>query len=158
MGHFIKLPVEIEAVQFTDDEKSWNRVKVFCGVREVDGHYVPQFNPIGTYSQSEDPSVIAEVWDKLHSTWVGVKAGQWIIEGVQGEFYPCDDAVFRVTYVPALTSVEEPSFERELASLINKYSLEGMSDTPDFILAGFLQNVLTDWNRATRARDKWKGN
>jgi hypothetical protein len=49
-----------------------------------------------------------------------------------------------------------PSFLQELTSLINKHSLEGMSDTPDFILASFLQNVLTDWNHATRARDAWK--
>jgi len=50
-----------------------------------------------------------------------------------------------------------PSFEEELRALINKHSLEGMSNTPDFILAGFLQNVLTDWNHATRARDRWTG-
>jgi len=53
---------------------------------------------------------------------------------------------------------KSPSFEEELRALINKHSLENMSGTPDFILAGFLQNVLTDWNHATRARDRWKGN
>lgn len=49
---------------------------------------------------SEDPEITAVVWDKLHSTWVGVKDGQWIIKGVQGEFYPCDDEVFKETYEP----------------------------------------------------------
>lgn len=48
------------------------------------------------------------------------------------------------------------SFEEELSALINKHSLEGGSDTPDFILASFLKNVLIDWNHAAKARDRWK--
>lgn len=27
--------------------------------------------------------------------------GDWIIKGVKGEFYPCKDEVFRLTYEPA---------------------------------------------------------
>ncbi len=27
--------------------------------------------------------------------------GDWIIRGVQGEFYPCKDSIFRETYEPA---------------------------------------------------------
>ena len=42
--------------------------------------------------------VVAAIYDKLHDTWVGVKKGQWIICGVKGEFYPCDDETFRETY------------------------------------------------------------
>jgi hypothetical protein len=37
-------------------------------------------------------------------------------------------------------------FEEELRSLINKYSLENGSETPDFVLANFLTNVLRDWD------------
>lgn len=48
-------------------------------------------------------------------------------------------------------------FVQELQHLINKYSYENGSDTPDFILANFLQNVLVDWNHAVRARDRWYG-
>lgn len=51
----------------------------------------------------------------------------------------------------------EQTFESELRALINKYSLEGDSNTPDFILASFLSNVLTDWNHAVNAREKWFG-
>lgn len=45
----------------------------------------------------------AVVWDDLHGTWVNVSTGDWIIKGVQGEFYPCRPDVFRDTYdaVPA---------------------------------------------------------
>lgn len=49
------------------------------------------------------------------------------------------------------------TFEDELRSLLNRYSLENRSDTPDFILATFLSNVLIDYSHAVRARDKWWG-
>lgn len=51
----------------------------------------------------------------------------------------------------------ESSFEVELQHLINNYSIESLSNTPDFILASFLRNVLTDWNHAINARDRWYG-
>lgn len=44
------------------------------------------------------------------------------------------------------------SFEEELKTLINKASLENDSNTPDFILASFLTNVLIEWNHAINAR------
>lgn len=43
----------------------------------------------------------AEVYDYLHDTWVGVTKGQWIIRGMKGEFYPCDDEVFTSKYEEA---------------------------------------------------------
>lgn len=49
------------------------------------------------------------------------------------------------------------TFEKELESLLNRYSLDTYSGTPDFILASFLGNVLTDWNHAIGARAKWRG-
>lgn len=39
-----------------------------------------------------------EVFDKLHSAWIGVATGQWIVRGVKGEFYPCDDETFHWKY------------------------------------------------------------
>lgn len=33
----------------------------------------------------------AFVWDRLHSTWVRVYAGQWVLRGTAGEYYPCED-------------------------------------------------------------------
>lgn len=92
---FRKKPVEVEAVQF--DGHNWPTVNRFVG----------KIFPIGNdefswgFAPAHDmdaEGVIAVVWDKLHSTWVGVKAGQWIIKGIQGEFYPCDDQVFHDTY------------------------------------------------------------
>jgi hypothetical protein len=56
------------------------------------------FGAVHPDDRGDDPDVIAEVFDVLHSTWVGVKNGQWVIRGVQGEFYPCDPDVFAATY------------------------------------------------------------
>lgn len=49
------------------------------------------------------------------------------------------------------------TFEEELSELINKRSIEGQSDTPDFILAKFLKDSLAAWTNATRNRDSWYG-
>lgn len=48
-------------------------------------------------------------------------------------------------------------FEIELGQLINKYSLENGSNTPDFILAAFLVEQLKLFNATLRRRDSWYG-
>ena len=48
-------------------------------------------------------------------------------------------------------------FEKELEILINKYSKENDSNTPDFILAAYLSNCLKTFNGAIRIREKWYG-
>lgn len=47
------------------------------------------------------------------------------------------------------------SFENELKNLINKYNLESDSNTPDFILAAYLQSCLDAYNKACIASDEW---
>ena len=49
------------------------------------------------------------------------------------------------------------SFEQELKHLLNKYSMENDSNTPDFILAEYMHTCLTSFNLATRAREHWYG-
>lgn len=44
-------------------------------------------------------------------------------------------------------------FERELAALINKHSLEGGSDTPDFVLAQYLRRCLEAFDLAVMGRE-----
>lgn len=39
--------------------------------------------------------------------------------------------------------------------MLNRHSQEQFSDTPDFILAGFLLGVLDQWNYAVVKRDEW---
>ena len=49
------------------------------------------------------------------------------------------------------------NFENELEALINKYSMENGSDTPDFMLAGYLSDCLRVWDKTITAREKWYG-
>ena len=52
---------------------------------------------------------------------------------------------------------EVVSFQVALERLINNYSCENASNTPDYILAGYLKDCLDAWNRATLARETWYG-
>lgn len=52
---------------------------------------------------------------------------------------------------------ENETFEKRLESLINEYSKETDSNTPDYILARYMNHCLKAFNKATRARDKWYG-
>lgn len=49
------------------------------------------------------------------------------------------------------------TFTKELETLINKHSMENSSNTPDFILAMFLENCLKSWNEAIQQRETWYG-
>lgn len=48
-------------------------------------------------------------------------------------------------------------FKTDLEHLLNKWSIESASNTPDWILAVYLINCLKAWNTATAAREKWYG-
>ena len=48
-------------------------------------------------------------------------------------------------------------FESELAALINRYSRENESNTPDFILAAYVQRCLAAFDVAVRHRSDWYG-
>jgi len=49
-------------------------------------------------------------------------------------------------------------FEKELTQLINKYSIENGSNTPDYILASMLIHQLELFRVIMIARDAWHGN
>jgi hypothetical protein len=88
---FRKRPVLVQAMQYN-------------GVNEVDVQAftgAENFHAVAPEDRLEDPDVTAEVYDKLHSTWVGVKNDQWVIRGVVGEFYPIDPDVLAETYEAA---------------------------------------------------------
>ncbi len=55
---------------------------------------------------------------------------------------------------------EEPDytiFENELKHLINRYSKENGSDTPDFILAEYLNGCIEIFDKTVKRRDEWYG-
>lgn len=49
------------------------------------------------------------------------------------------------------------SFQKELEELINRYSLENQSNTPDWILAQYISASLKAFEDATNDRERWYG-
>ena len=49
------------------------------------------------------------------------------------------------------------SFQDELRSLINRYSRENKSNTPDFILVEYIMDSLNAFDKATNEREGWHG-
>lgn len=91
-----KKPVVIEAARFFGG--NFHEINKFVGKTYPDPDGSGELHWGFTPHEGNGDGVTAVVWDKLHDTWVGVKPGQWIIRGVQGEFYPCDAEVFTETY------------------------------------------------------------
>lgn len=89
MPKFRKKPVVVEAVQWTGRNAT-----------EVNEFAASHFAVLDESDRvnSDDPDATAQVYDALHSTWVLVYDGDWIIRGIQGEHYPCRAAVFTETY------------------------------------------------------------
>lgn len=47
------------------------------------------------------------------------------------------------------------TFREDLEKLLNSYSMENGSDTPDFILAEYLADCLKVFDNAVTSRSKW---
>ena len=48
-------------------------------------------------------------------------------------------------------------FKKELENLINTHNKENDSNTPDFILASYIENCLHAFTEATQQRETWHG-
>lgn len=93
-----KKPLVVDAMCFTGGN--------FVAIRKWQEGFgdKPKFWSVSISSPLVSQGIYAEVWDKLHSTWVGVKPYDWIVRGIKGEYYPVDGKVFENTYEP----VEDP--------------------------------------------------
>ena len=89
---FRKKPVVIEAIQFKYTEDSIAELKQFCG------------SCLGDFYKDRHPTAVGEVEigtleDGIHLTVKHIATeGDWIIKGVQGEFYACKPDIFEQTY------------------------------------------------------------
>lgn len=94
MTLYVKKRIPVEARHF--DPETYGLDAALRHLYElVDPGYIDVTDP----EDWEDPEVRQlAVWDKLHNVWVPFYDGDWIIKGVQGEFYPCNEEVFAQTY------------------------------------------------------------
>lgn len=79
-----KLPVVVEAFQFTNEDKD----RVFNWIT------------CNRYPYFEDGKPVLKI-QTLEGDMTA-QLGDWIIKGVNGEFYPCKDDIFRKTYEEAV--------------------------------------------------------
>lgn len=54
-----------------------------------------------------------------------------------------------------MSIIEERLFREELGELLNRYSREHGSNTPDFILARYILDSVKAFDRAANTRDVW---
>lgn len=78
-----KKPVAIEAVQFVDTEESILELSEL-GLDPIRVDYADLDNPVLKIETLEGLMI--------------AKTGDYIIKGVQGEFYPCKPDIFKETY------------------------------------------------------------
>ena len=84
---FKKRPVVIEAMRFDASHSAMTEVARWCGGR------------IGSEAKASDRTDVA-YWLDIPTLEGVMKAslGDYIIRGVQGEFYPCKSDIFEATY------------------------------------------------------------
>lgn len=83
MPKFRKKPIVIEAIQWEATQKNWDEIKAFCDIVK------PGIMGTG--------SIIIPTLEGDHTA----NRLDWIIKGVNGEFYPCKPDIFEKTYEPA---------------------------------------------------------
>lgn len=82
MAKYRKKPVEIEAIQFFDTPEQLDKLSDFMGDVKVN------------YSNPDKPVILIHTLEGVMTA----SMGDYIIKGVDGEFYPCKPDIFKKTY------------------------------------------------------------
>jgi len=90
MARYRKKPVEIEAVQFT----AGNSVQVAQFIADGGGTFRTETHP---RDGAQDIFYIRTLEGEMRAV-----DGDWVVKGVQGEFYPCKPDIFAATYEPVV--------------------------------------------------------
>ncbi len=84
MKRYRKKPVEVEAVQFKDDADVLCELSAFIDNQDLRVNYADPENPVLKIETLEGV--------------MKASVGDYIIKGVNGEFYPCKPDIFQKTY------------------------------------------------------------
>lgn len=89
MGQYRKKPVVVEAFRWTGGaDQTEDPVWIVEALRQ---------NIAGIFNDGFDRRCMSI--ETLEGTMTA-RPGDWVIRGVQGEIYPCKDAIFQATYEP----------------------------------------------------------
>lgn len=94
---FRKKPVVIEAVQWLGNKESWDKIQRIGCIDIIPGEIGGNFFFIKTLEGN-----------------MKAEQNDWIIRGVNGEYYPCKPDIFEKTYEPADESPIKEESEDEL--------------------------------------------
>jgi hypothetical protein len=97
-----KKPLEIEAIQFTGTEQSACRMV---------GEW-PEFLYKCRYGRGDKTLTIVTLEGDMVA-----KEGDWIIKGIEGEFYPCKDSVFKESYELSFDTQKATSGDRTMMTM-----------------------------------------
>jgi len=100
---FRKKPVVIDAMRVTPENVE--EVAVWCGGRVFSE--AKASDPTDVYIALDIPTLEGVVRAQTYH------GGDYIIKGVQGEFYPCKPDIFAATYEPVDRVVESHSYTKE---------------------------------------------
>ncbi len=84
MPKYRKKPVVIEAIQFKDDVKVIQCLSKFIDNQDL----------VIDYSNKDNPKIKIDTLEGIMEASVG----DYIIKGINGEFYPCKPDIFEKTY------------------------------------------------------------
>src|SRR5574343_30842 len=91
---------------------------------------------------------------ELDSTLIEAMA-QEVLKSVG--FIPSNDSRPIEQQVRREVGGQEKNIVKDIATIINQHSRENASNTPDFILAEYLERCLITFEMASNAREKWYG-
>jgi hypothetical protein len=104
MKNFKKKPVTIQAEQITEE----NATDLMLAIG--DGAYLH-------FADRRRTILLGIMIPTLEGEMLG-SIGDYLIQGVEGEFYPCKEGIFKKTYD------QEPGELRHVSKALNKYTLE----------------------------------
>lgn len=91
-----KKPVVIDAIQYQEVNGEDNLGEIIDFVADAGA------TPTGMVDATKvatQPGI--RIFNTEEQQWINCPPGHWVIKGVNGEFYPCSDDVFRQTYEEA---------------------------------------------------------
>ena len=151
----------IDAVRYGDIHGEWDegaatRIAQFVIGQTVSSHITPLNETLLRVVQPVD-----DFWDPKHGLAdinivdpksgrnIALALGQWMARYPSGQLRPLAHNVVVASHLPPPPS---ESFEAELRKVLAKHERHKGSETPDNVLADFLNGVLSNYNTAIRKR------
>jgi len=155
MKRFTKKPVTIEAIQFTADMDSTNKILAWLGSNGAVAERVNNTQP------ENCPALLIGTLEGV----MKALPGDWIIRGIKGEFYPCERDIFEATYSEGEAAVPTLSFstlrranKARLPLFKNRHGepAHSKADGSDWNPAQWLQAVVGELGEYANIRKKFE--